>query len=64
MTAGVTGRIFRLFEALAIAAIVSRREQIDLGSLRDENLLLPLVSMEVQKSEDHAVAGYLFGEAG
>ena len=51
-------------EALAIAAIVSRREQIDLGSLRDENLLLPLVSMEVQKSEDHAVAGYLFGEAG
>lgn len=64
MTDGVTGRIFRLFEALAIAAIVSGRERIDLGSLRDEKLLLPLVSMEVRKSQDHAVAGYLFGDAG
>lgn len=63
MTRGVTGRIFRLFEALAIQAIKSGREKIDLASLGDEDLLLPLVSMEPKKSSDHAVAGYLFGDA-
>lgn len=63
MTKGVTGRIFRLFEALAIAAITSGRETIDLESLRDKNLLLPLVSMESRTAGDDAIGGYLFGEA-
>nr|WP_282432710.1 TniB family NTP-binding protein [Sphingomonas populi] len=47
LTEGVTGRIFRLMEAVAIAAIRNRREMIDAGSFDDEQLLLPLVSMQV-----------------
>ena len=47
LTNGVTGRIFRLMEAVAIAAIRNRREMIDADSFDDENLLLPLVSMQV-----------------
>jgi hypothetical protein len=47
LTRGVTGRIFRLMEATAIAAIRSGREMIDADSFDDENLLLPLVSMQV-----------------
>ena len=63
MTNGVTGRIFRLFEALAIAAIVSGREKIDLDSMRDEDLLLPLVSMERRKSPGDVSVAHLFGDA-
>lgn len=63
LTNGVTGRIFRLFEALAIAAIKSGRELIDLESLQDDNLLLPLVSMESRTAGDEALGGYLFGES-
>ena len=47
LTQGVTGRIFRLIEAIAIAAIRSGREMIDAASFDDEKLLLPLVSMQV-----------------
>ncbi|PNU02350.1 TniB family NTP-binding protein [Novosphingobium guangzhouense] len=47
LTDGVTGRIFRLMEAVAIAAIRSGREMIDADSFDDEQLLLPLVSMQV-----------------
>lgn len=47
LTQGVTGRIFRLMEAVAIAAIRSDREMIDADSFDDEELLLPLVSMQV-----------------
>ncbi len=47
LTEGVTGRIFRLMEALAIAAIRNGREMIDASSFDDEALLLPLVSMQV-----------------
>lgn len=44
-TEGVTGRIFRLIENVAIEAIRSGRESIDESSLSDERLMLPLVSM-------------------
>lgn len=47
LTGGVTGRIFRLMEALATAAIRGGREMIDLASFDDDDLLLPLVSMQV-----------------
>jgi hypothetical protein len=47
LTAGVTGRIFRLMEAVAIAAIRNGREMIDADSFDDDELLLPLVSMQV-----------------
>jgi len=47
LTEGVTGRIFRLMEALAIAAIRNGSEKIDAASFDDEELLLPLVSMQV-----------------
>lgn len=47
LTGGVTGRIFRLMEAIAIAAIRSGREMIDADSFDDDELLLPLVSMQV-----------------
>ncbi|HUD95455.1 MULTISPECIES: TniB family NTP-binding protein [Sphingomonadaceae] len=47
LSQGVTGRIFRLMEALAIAAIRNKREMIDASSFDDEALLLPLVSMQV-----------------
>lgn len=47
LTHGVTGRIFRLMEAAAVQAIRNGREMIDGSSFDDENLLLPLVSMQV-----------------
>jgi len=47
LTQGVTGRIFRLIEAVAIAAIRNGREMIDAASFDDEELLLPLLSMQV-----------------
>lgn len=47
LTQGVTGRIFRLMEAVAIAAIRSGREMIGPDSFDDDRLLLPLVSMQV-----------------
>jgi len=47
LTGGVTGRIFRLMEAAAIAAIRSGREMIDAESFDDDALTLPLVSMQV-----------------
>lgn len=45
LTQGVTGRIFRLIEAAAIAAIRDGRERLDATSFEDEDLMLPLVSM-------------------
>ena len=47
LTQGVTGRIFRLMEVVAIAAIRKGREMIDASSFDDDDLLLPLVSMQV-----------------
>ena len=47
LTQGVTGRIFRLMKAVASAAIRNGREMIDAGSFDEEDLLLPLVSMQV-----------------
>lgn len=44
-TGGVTSRIFRLLETIAIEAIRSGAERIDESSLSDDKLLLPLVSM-------------------
>lgn len=55
LTAGVTGRIFRLMEALAIAAIRSGKEMIDAASFDDEKLLLPLVSMQVAANTNRAL---------
>lgn len=55
LTSGVTGRIFRLMEALAIAAIRSGREMIDAASFDDEKLLLPLVSMQVAANTNRAM---------
>lgn len=52
---GVTGRIFRLMEAVAIAAIRSGREMIDAASFDDDELLLPLVSMQVIASNKRAL---------
>jgi hypothetical protein len=45
MTEGVTARIFRLMETLAERAIRTGRERIDVDSLDDSGLVLPLVSM-------------------
>ena len=55
LTAGVTGRIFRLMEAVAIAAIRSGREMIDAESFDDDELLLPLVSMQVIAGSNRAM---------
>lgn len=44
-TTGITSRLFRLLETVAVAAIRSGKERIDEDSLSDEKLLLPLVSM-------------------
>ncbi|MBV1692403.1 TniB family NTP-binding protein [Novosphingobium sp. G106] len=55
LTAGVTGRIFRLMEAVAIAEIRSGREMIDADSFDDEELLLPLVSMQIIAGSDRAM---------
>lgn len=55
LTAGVTGRIFRLMEALVIAAIRNGREMIDASSFDDEELLLPLVSMQVIASTNRSL---------
>lgn len=49
MTDGNTGRIFRLVEAVAIAAIVSGRESIDEGSFDAPDVILPLVSMQTRQ---------------
>jgi hypothetical protein len=51
----VTGRIFRLMEAVAIAAIRSDPEMIDADSFDDEELLLPLVSMQVIANTQRAL---------
>jgi hypothetical protein len=45
MTAGVTNRIFRLIETVAVAGIRSGRECIDEQSFSADDLVLPLVSM-------------------
>jgi hypothetical protein len=55
LSEGVTGQIFRLMEAVAIAAIRSGREMIDADSFDDEQLLLPLVSMQVIASAKRAL---------
>lgn len=55
LTEGVTGRIFRLMEALAIAAIRSGREMIDAASFDEDDLLLPLLSMQVIAGNRRAV---------
>lgn len=55
LTDGVTGRIFRLMEAVAIAAIRDGRELIDAASFDDDRLLLPLVSMQVAASTRRAL---------
>ena len=44
LTAGVTARIFRLFETAAERAILSGKERLDLQSFGDD-IILPLVSM-------------------
>lgn len=54
LTGGITGRIFRLMEALATTAIRSGREKIDAASFDDEGLLLPLVSMQVIAADRRA----------
>jgi len=59
LTGGVTGRIFRLMEALATAAIRSGREMIDAASFDDEDLLLPLVSMQVIAENRRATRPYV-----
>lgn len=45
LTQGVTGRIFRLIEAAAVAAIRDGRETLDATSFDAEDVTLPLVSM-------------------
>jgi hypothetical protein len=45
MTDGVTVRIFRLVESLAIEAIRSQEERITAQSFDAPDLLLPLVAM-------------------
>jgi replication-associated recombination protein RarA len=45
MTDGITGRIFRLIETVAVEAIRGGRELLDLSSFDDSGLVLPLVSM-------------------
>jgi replication-associated recombination protein RarA len=45
MTAGNTGRIFRLIETVAVEAIRNGRERLNKDSFNDEDLVLPLVSM-------------------
>lgn len=55
LTAGVTGRIFRLMEAVAIASIRNGREMIDADSFDDKELLLPLVSMQIIAGNDRAM---------
>ena len=46
LTRGVTGRIFRLVEAAAVAAVESGEERITLASFDSASLVLPLVSMQ------------------
>ncbi|WP_313803164.1 TniB family NTP-binding protein [Sphingobium sp.] len=55
LTEGVTGRIFRLMEAVAIGAIRNGREMIDADSFDDDELLLPLLSMQVIASSKRAM---------
>ena len=47
MTAGVTGRIFKLIEVVALEAIDNKKEMLELSSFRDPNLQLPLLSMQI-----------------
>jgi len=54
MTDGITVRVFRLIETVAIAAIRSGREMIDDESFTADDLVLPLVSMTVKA---HRAAG-------
>ena len=45
MSDGVTNRIFRLIEVVAVNAIKGGTERIDAASFAAEDLVLPLVSM-------------------
>lgn len=56
MSAGVTGRIFRLIETVAIAAIISGRESLDESSFDDNDLVLPLASMKPAAKSRRTVA--------
>jgi hypothetical protein len=47
MTEGITGRIFKLMEVVAMEAIDSKKEMLDLSSFMDPNLQLPLLSMQL-----------------
>lgn len=47
MTEGITGRIFKLIEVVAMKAIDSKREMLDLSSFQDPDLQLPLLSMQL-----------------
>lgn len=55
LTQGVTGRIFRLIEAAAAAAIRDGREMLDAESFDDDDLTLPLVSMYASASKRRTV---------
>lgn len=46
LSEGITGRIFRLIEEAAIAAITSGRERIDEDTFADDALVPPLASMQ------------------
>jgi Bacterial TniB protein len=56
ITAGVTGRVFFLMEALAIEAIKSGQEMIDLDLLNKPDLILPLVAMEDRAERQSRIA--------
>ena len=43
---GITGRVFRLVEEAAIAAIKNGRERIDEDTFSDDALVPPLASMQ------------------
>ena len=46
LSEGVTGRIFRLIEEAAIAAIRSGREMMDIDTFANDALVPPLASMK------------------
>ena len=46
LSEGITGRVFRLVEEAAIAAIKSGRERIDEDTFADDALVPPLASMQ------------------
>ncbi len=49
MTDGVTGRIFKLIEVVALDAIDNKKEMLDLSSFEDPDLQLPLLSMQLME---------------